>query len=121
MPYEIGAKVRLTRDVQVSADGMTAGTGLPGPLFLAGGLTGIVSGSAVQAGGASPDMLASFDQQVRGSRFDSFTAGLIDDLRQRVIGMGAVGAGAGARTRYTVRFENGFVLGGLEEDWLAGA
>ncbi|MFE5584032.1 hypothetical protein [Kitasatospora sp. NPDC056531] len=121
MPYEIGAKVKLTRDVQVTADGTAAGTGFPGPLFLAGGLAGIVTGSATEAGGASQSMLASFEQQVRGVRLDGFAAGLVEDLRQRVIGLGAVDAGVGAQIRYRVRFENGFVLGGLEEGWLTGA
>ncbi|MGW3040612.1 hypothetical protein ACWC9T_11315 [Kitasatospora sp. NPDC001159] len=121
MPYEIGAKVRLTRDVQVTADGTAAGIGFPGPLFLAGGLAGIVTGSAMEAGGVSQDMLASFDQQIRDSRLQGFAADLVEDLRQRVIGPGAFDAGAGAQIRYRVRFENGFVLGGIEEAWLTGA
>ncbi|MGW4892900.1 hypothetical protein ACWEQL_11675 [Kitasatospora sp. NPDC004240] len=118
MPYEIGAKVRLTRDVQVTADGTAARLDVPGPLFLAQGLTGVVTGSAKEAGGASQDMLASFEQQIRGARFDSFTAGLMDDIRQRIIAAGASAPGAGARIGYRVRFENGFVLDGLEEGWL---
>lgn len=122
MPYEIGAKVRLTRDVQVTPDGMAAGMGLPGPLFLAEGLAGVVTGSAKEAGGVSPDMLAGFEQQLRDGRFGSHTPGLLDDLRQRVVGMAlGTGAGVGTQTRYKVRFENGFVLGGLEEGWLTGA
>ncbi|MGW0885191.1 hypothetical protein [Streptomyces sp. NPDC002671] len=123
MPYEIGAKVKLTRDVQVTADGTAARIGFPGPLFLAGGLAGIVTdtGLAKEAGGASQDMLANFDQQIRDVRLEGFAAGLVEDLRQRVIGPGAFDAGVGAQIRYRVRFENGFVLGGLEEGWLTGA
>ncbi|MFD4659538.1 hypothetical protein ACFWP2_28375 [Kitasatospora sp. NPDC058444] len=120
MPYEIGAKVKLTRDVQVATGGAAAGTGSPGPLSLAGGLTGIVTGSAQEAGHVSPDALASFDQQTRGVRLDAFTAGLIGDLRQRIVEAGAFGPGGGG-TRYKVRFENGFVLDGLEEGLLTGA
>ncbi|MER5350214.1 hypothetical protein ABT093_07770 [Kitasatospora sp. NPDC002551] len=122
MPYEIGAKVKLTRDVQITPGGTTAGTGLPGPLSLAAGLTGTVTASAREAGGASQDYLASFDQQLRGSRLDPFTAGLVADLRQRVIDAttSAPGAGTG-QIRYTVRFDNGFALGGLDEAWLTPA
>ncbi|MFJ9445924.1 hypothetical protein ACIRRH_29315 [Kitasatospora sp. NPDC101235] len=121
MPYETGAKVRLTRDVQVTADGTAARTGFPGPLFLAEGLQGIVTGSAKEAGGVAQDHLASFDQQIRGRQFDPFAAGLIENLRQQVIQHSGYDGGAGARIRYKVRFENGFVLDGLEEDWLTGA
>ncbi|MEU1287647.1 hypothetical protein [Kitasatospora sp. NPDC005856] len=122
MPYEIGAKVKLTRDVQVTAGGTGAGTGFPGSLSLAGGLAGIVTGSTPEAGGVSSDMLASFDRQTRGVRLDAFAAGLLDDARQRLIGQGAFGAGAGGGgTRYRVRFENGFVLDGLEEGVLTEA
>ncbi|MEU8925044.1 hypothetical protein AB0D10_29595 [Kitasatospora sp. NPDC048545] len=121
MPYEIGARVRLARDVQVTADGTAARGGLPGPLFLAEGLQGIVMGSATEAGGVAQDHLASFDRQVRGRQFDPFAAGLIENLRQQVVQHSAYGGGAGARTTYRVRFENGFVLDGLDEDRLAGA
>ncbi|MFD8752864.1 hypothetical protein ACFV0O_18065 [Kitasatospora sp. NPDC059577] len=121
MPYEIGAKVRLTGDVQVTADGTAAGAGFPGPLFLAGGLAGIVTGSTKEAGRVSQDMLASFDRQVRDSRLQGFAADLVEGLRQRVVVPGAFDAGAGAQIRYTVRFENGFVLGGIEEGRLTGA
>ncbi|TYC66585.1 hypothetical protein EH183_42105 [Streptomyces sp. CB01881] len=122
MPYETGAKVKLTRDVQVTADDTAARIGLPGPLSLTEGLEGIVTGSAKEArGGMAQDALAAFDQQVRPGQFDAFTAGLLDNLRQQIIRHGAFDAGAGARVRYTVRFENGFVLDGLEEDWLTRA
>jgi len=121
MPYETGAKVKLTRDAQVTGVDTVARMGFPGPLFLAEGLTGTVTGVAKEAGGAAQDYLASFEQQIRGSQFDSFTAGLVDDLRQRVIRHSAYGAGGVARIRYRVRFENGFVLDGLEEEWLTGA
>ncbi|MEU6622640.1 hypothetical protein ABZ926_18005 [Streptomyces litmocidini] len=121
MPYETGAKVRLTRDVQVTADDTAARSGLPGPLFLAEGLRGVVTGAAERTGGGVQDPLAAFDHEVRGVRFDPFAAGLIDDLRQRVIRHGASGGGAGGRIGYRVRFENGFVLDGLREDWLTGA
>lgn len=122
MPYETGAKVKLARDVQVSAHDGVGRSGFPGPLFLAEGLAGIVAGSATQAGGVGgQDALASFDQQVRGIRTDPFTAGLLDDLRQRVVQHSAFDGGGGSRIRYRVRFENGFVLDGLEEDWLTRA
>ncbi|MFD0279248.1 hypothetical protein ACFVHB_35875 [Kitasatospora sp. NPDC127111] len=121
MPYEIGAKVRLTRDVQLTADGTAAAIGLPGPLFLAGGLTGIVTDAAKETGGVTQDMLAGVEQQIRAARLDPFSAGLLEDLRQRFIGPGAFDAGVGARITYKVRFENGFVLGGLEEAWLTEA
>ncbi|MFF4380997.1 hypothetical protein [Kitasatospora sp. NPDC001547] len=122
MPYETGATVRLTRDVQVTAQA----AGLPGPLFLAEGLLGIVTGSAQQeagGGGAAQAALASFDQQMRGARFDGFTSHVMNDIRQKFIQAGATdtGSGPGARTRYRVRFENGFVLDGLEEGSLARA
>ncbi|MCG6495510.1 hypothetical protein [Kitasatospora sp. A2-31] len=121
MPYEPGAKVKLTRDTQVTGDGTAGRAGLPGPLFLAQGLEGVVTGVAAGAGGAAEAALAAFDQQIGGARFDGFTTHLLDNLRQQVIGNGASAAGAGSRTRYRVRFVNGFVLDGLEEDWLAGA
>ncbi|KQV15681.1 MULTISPECIES: hypothetical protein [unclassified Kitasatospora] len=120
MPYEIGARVKLTRDVQVTTDGAAVRTGHPGPLFLAEGLAGIVTGSAKEAGGAQ-DHLASFEQAIRGSQFDGFTTHLIEDLRQRVIRQGGSGTGVGAQVRYRVRFENGFVLDGLDGDWLTEA
>ncbi|MGW0771706.1 hypothetical protein [Streptomyces sp. NPDC002676] len=121
MPYEAGTRVMLTRDVQVTADDTATRGGVPGPLFLAEGLAGTVMGSTTEAGRAGQDYLASFDQQIRGHRFDAFAASLIDDLRQNVARVGAVNAGAGARTTYRVRFDNGFVLDGLEEGWLARA
>lgn len=46
MPYETGAKVKLTRDVQLTANDTAARIGFPGPLCLAEGLQGIVTGSA---------------------------------------------------------------------------
>ncbi|MFD7977348.1 hypothetical protein [Streptomyces sp. NPDC059071] len=121
MPYETGAKVRLTRDVQVTGNDAAAGAGGPGPLFLAEGLQGVVTGSARAAGGMAQDALASFDQQVGGQRFDGFTTALIGDLRQRLIQQGAFDAVVGDRIGYRVRFENGFVLDGLQEDCLTRA
>ncbi|MGV4986684.1 hypothetical protein ACVB8X_12620 [Streptomyces sp. NRAIS4] len=121
MPYEAGTRVMLTRDVQVTADDTATRGGVPGPLFLAEGLAGTVMGSTTEGGRAGQDYLASFDQQIRGHRFDAFAASLIDDLRQNVARAGAVNAGAGARTTYRVRFDNGSVLDGLEEGWLARA
>ncbi|GAA2810120.1 hypothetical protein RMN57_07305 [Kitasatospora sp. CM 4170] len=123
MPYQPGAKVKLTRDTQVTGDGPAGRPGLPGPLFLAQGLEGIVTGVAEGPGGVAEAALASFDQQIGGARFDAFTTHMLENLRQQVIGNGAfaAGAGSGARTRYRVQFVNGFVLDGLEEDWLAGA
>ncbi|MFD2009668.1 hypothetical protein [Streptomyces narbonensis] len=50
-PYEIGAKVKLTRDVQVTAIDTAGGNGCPGPLCLAEDLEGVVTGSADEAGG----------------------------------------------------------------------
>ncbi|MEU7074012.1 hypothetical protein AB0B30_32125 [Streptomyces narbonensis] len=121
MPYEIGAKVKLTRDVQVTAIDTAGGIGFPGPLCLAEGLQGVVTGSADEAGGVVRDGLAEFERQVRGVQFDRFTAGVIDNLRQQIIRQGGIDAGVGTQIRYRVRFENGFVLGGLEEGWLTGA
>ncbi|RKT09756.1 hypothetical protein BX285_6860 [Streptomyces sp. 1114.5] len=121
MPYEIGAKVKLTRDVQVTADDTAARSGLPGPLSLAAGLAGIVSGSAQEAGGAATNWVAAFDREVRPGQLQGFAAGLVQNLRQQVVAQGGHDGGVGARIRYRVRFENGFVLDGIEEDWLAGA
>ncbi|GAB7188503.1 hypothetical protein ATKI12_8334 [Kitasatospora sp. Ki12] len=121
MPYAIGAKVKLTRDAQVTSDAAAAGLGLPGPLFLAEGLEGVVTGSAQEAGGMAQEYLAAFDQQVGPGQFTGHTALLIDGLRQQVIRHGAALPGGSARVRYRVRFENGFVLGGVEENWLTGA
>ncbi|MFF3621024.1 hypothetical protein [Streptomyces sp. NPDC002467] len=121
MPYETGAKVKLTRDVQVTANDTPGRVGFAGPLWLAEGLQGVVTGSATEAGSMTQQALAEFEQQVRGVRFDGFTAGVIDNLRQQIIQHGGLGAGVGAQIRYKVRFENGFVLGGLEEGWLTQA
>ncbi|BFV60439.1 hypothetical protein KCMC57_up55430 [Kitasatospora sp. CMC57] len=105
MAYASGARVRLTRDVQVTGDDTAARTGRPGPLFLAEGLAGVVTGSTKEAGGVPQDNLASFEQAARGGQFDSFTAGLIDDLHQRVIRMGvsdpesALGSDTGCASR----------------------
>ncbi|MFB7471654.1 hypothetical protein [Kitasatospora sp. NPDC056184] len=118
MPYSAGANVRLTREVQVTAGGAAAGAGSPGALFLAEGLVGIVTGVANEARGAAQAALAEFDQQVRGSHFSGFTAHVVDGLRQQIIQQGAFDTGAGARAQYRVRFENGFVLDGLDEDCL---
>ncbi|MFF7454450.1 hypothetical protein [Kitasatospora sp. NPDC008115] len=113
--------MRLTREVQVTAHGAAAGGGFPGALFLAEGLTGIVTAVSQGSAGAYQDHLAAFEQQVRGSHLSGFAAGMVDDLRQQVIRMSLQGTGAGARTTYKVRFDNGFVLDALEEDWLAAA
>ncbi|MFJ7068146.1 hypothetical protein [Streptomyces sp. NPDC101115] len=121
MPYETGAKVRLTRDVQVTGNTAAAGTSGPGPLYLAEGLQGVVTGSARGAGGPAQEALASFDQQLGANRFDSFTTAMLDDLRQRLIRQGAFDSVVGDRVGYRVRFENGFVLDGLQEDWLTRA
>ncbi|WP_327732975.1 hypothetical protein OG749_02985 [Streptomyces nojiriensis] len=121
MPYETGAKVKLTRDVQLTANDTAARIGFPGPLCLAEGLEGIVTGSAKEAGGVAQDGLAEFERRVRGVQFDGHTAGIIDNLRQQIIRHGGLDAGVGAQIRYRVRFENGFVLGGLEEGWLTEA
>ncbi|GAA1388279.1 hypothetical protein GCM10009639_14570 [Kitasatospora putterlickiae] len=117
MAYDTGARVRLTREVQVTAHGTAAGGGFPGALFLAEGLAGIVTGVEQGSGGVAQDRLASFDEQVR--HLPGLTAGLFEDLRQQAIRAGVFGSGAGTRTSYKVQFANGFVLDGLEEDWLA--
>ncbi|MDY0816195.1 hypothetical protein [Kitasatospora purpeofusca] len=119
MPYEIGAKVKLTRDVAVTADGRAAGPGSPGALSLATGLTGTVTGAAQDSGSAAEALRASFEEQLRGARLDSFAAGLVDGLRQRVIAATAPGTGTG--TGYRVRFDNGFILDGLDESSLTPA
>ncbi|MFF8770641.1 hypothetical protein [Kitasatospora sp. NPDC015120] len=119
MPYDTGSRVRLTREVQVTAHGTAAGGGFSGALFLAEGLAGIVTGVTQGSAGAAQDHLAAFDQQLRGGQLPSFAAGLVDDLRQQVVRMSLHGTAAGARTTYKVQFANGFVLDGLEEDWLA--
>ncbi|MFB8238719.1 hypothetical protein ACFC58_19410 [Kitasatospora purpeofusca] len=123
MPYPIGAKVKLTRDVPVTADGRAAGIGFPGPLSLATGLTGTVTGAGQASTGTADALRASFEEQLRGARLDSFATALVDDLRQRVIAATAPGAGpgAGTGTSYRVRFDNGFVLDGLDESALTPA
>ncbi|WP_395297425.1 hypothetical protein ACF9IK_31270 [Kitasatospora hibisci] len=129
MPYEPGAKVKLTRDARVTGAGTAGGTGLPGPLFPARGLEGVVTGVAEGTGGVARDALAPFDRPIGGARYDGFTTHLLDNLRQQVIPNGAFAVGAwtwawawaGPRTAYRVRFVNGFVLDGLEEDRPAGA
>ncbi|MFF4011769.1 hypothetical protein [Streptomyces sp. NPDC001717] len=121
MPYETGAKVKLTRDVQVTANDTPGRIGFAGPLYLAEGLAGIVTDSATEAGGAAQAGLAEFERQIRGAQFDGFTTGVIDNLRQRIIQHGGLDTGVGAQIKYRVRFENGFVLGGLEEGWLTEA
>ncbi|MEW2416388.1 hypothetical protein AB0953_22055 [Streptomyces sp. NPDC046866] len=122
MPYETGAKVKLTREVQVTSDGTAAGAGFAGPLFLAEGLEGIVTGSAGEAGGFAREHEV-LDQQIREGRLKGFTADLVEQLRQQVVGQALYGTGAGVGTgiRYRVRFENGFVLDGLGEDCLTAA
>ncbi|XIE77171.1 hypothetical protein AB6O49_00315 [Streptomyces sp. SBR177] len=120
MSYEIGARVRLVKDVQVTDGDPAAGTGLPGPLFLAEGLQGVVTAAVREAGGSGPDHLAMFEEQIRGVRLDGHASALIDGLRQQIVQSGRSGAGGGVRFRYGVRFENGFVLHGVEEDWLSG-
>ncbi|MFI8320545.1 hypothetical protein [Streptomyces sp. NPDC085529] len=123
MPYEVGAQVRLVRDVQVGGSDTTGRIGSPGPLFLAEGLRGVVTGSAPrEARGTAQDALAEFDRRVGGQRFDAHAAGLLGNLREQILRQGAVDSGgAGAGTGYQVRFENGFVLHGLAEDCLARA
>ncbi|MFE1905989.1 hypothetical protein ACFW96_20325 [Streptomyces gardneri] len=121
MPYETGAKVRLTRDVQVTADDTAARRGLPGPLYLAEGLGGVVTGVTQESGGGAQDQLADFDQRFRDSRFEPHAARFIGELRQHLVRQGGFDAGVGTRTKYRVRFENGFVLSGVEEDWLTGS
>ncbi|MFF2350626.1 hypothetical protein ACFVVL_12660 [Kitasatospora sp. NPDC058115] len=118
MPYDTGARVKLTREVQLTAHGTATAGGFPGALFLAEGLTGVVIEVGKGVGGVAQDHLAAFDHQVRGSHLSGFAAGLVDDLRQQVIRMSAHGPGAGARSTYKVRFDNGFVLDGLDEDRL---
>ncbi|WP_031002198.1 hypothetical protein [Streptomyces sp. NRRL F-5727] len=121
MPYEVGAQVRLVRDVQVGGNDTAGRVGSPGPLFLAEGLRGVVTGSArVEPRGMAQDALAEFDRRVGGQRFDGHAAGLLGNLRDQIIRQGAVDSGgAGARIGYQVRFDNGFVLHGLDEDALA--
>nr|BEK70075.1 hypothetical protein KPHV_73020 [Kitasatospora purpeofusca] len=132
MSYAIGARVKLTRDVPVTADGRAAGLGATGPLSLAGGLAGTVTGAdQASAGttGTADALRASFEEQVRGARLDSFATALVDDLRQRVIaatgpgtGFGAgAGTAPGTGTGYRVHFDNGFILDGLDESALAPA
>ncbi|MFF7815235.1 hypothetical protein ACFZCF_25430 [Streptomyces sp. NPDC007945] len=103
MTYETGTLVRLTRDVQVGGDGGAARGGLPGPLFLAEGLEGLVTQVAKETGGgASPAAqaaLAEFDRTVRDIRFTGFTGHVIDDLRERIAQQGGgygPGGSAGA-------------------------
>ncbi|MFI1106304.1 hypothetical protein [Streptomyces melanogenes] len=121
MPYETGARVKLAKDVQVTTTDTAFRIGFPGPLFLAEGLGGIVTGSAKEAGGFAQEQAALLDEQIRIARLTSNAASLIEQIRQQVFGPGAYDAGAGARIRYRVRFENGFVLDGLDEDSLTKA
>ncbi|MFE9633526.1 hypothetical protein [Streptomyces sp. NPDC006463] len=121
MPYETGAKVKLTRDVQVTANDSAMRIGFPGPLFLAEGLGGIVTGTAKEASGFAQEQVAFFEQQIRDAQLKGFAASLVEQFRQQVIGHGVYGAGVGTQIRYRVRFENGFVLDGLAEDSLTGA
>ncbi|MFI1170167.1 hypothetical protein [Streptomyces melanogenes] len=121
MPYETGAKVKLTRDVQVTANDTAPRVGYPGPLFLAEGLVGIVTGAAKESGGYAQEQLALLDQQIRAGHLPGDATLLLEQLRQQIFGPAAYGAGAGSQLRYRVRFENGFVLDGLGEDWLAQA
>lgn len=123
MPYEVGAQVRLVKDVQVGGNDTAGRIGFPGPLFLAEGLRGVVTGSAqVEPRGMAQDALAEFDRRVGGRQYDVHAAGLLGHVREQIIRHGAVDSGgAGARIGYQVRFENGFVLHGLEEDWLTRA
>ncbi|KRA80243.1 hypothetical protein ASE09_19290 [Streptomyces sp. Root66D1] len=121
MPYETGAKVKLTRDVQITASGMAAGAGAPGPLFLAEGLDGVVAGSAKARGGMFQDDIAAFEKQVRDGRFHGYGTGLVEQIREQLARHGAYDAGAGTGIAYRVRFANGFVLDGLDEDALTRA
>ncbi|WP_329395103.1 hypothetical protein [Streptomyces melanogenes] len=120
MPYETGAKVKLTRDVQVAANDAGARGGYPA-LFLAEGLVGIVTGAAKETGGFAQEQAALLEQQIRTGQFSGYAASMLEQFRQQIIGPGAYGAGVGSQIRYRVRFENGFVLDGLGEDWLTQA
>ncbi|MFD8416159.1 hypothetical protein ACFV2Q_31175 [Streptomyces sp. NPDC059650] len=121
MPYEIGAKVRLTRDVQITANDAPVRIGFPGPLFLGEGLEGIVTGAGQAASSFAQEQVAMFDQQIRQVQLTGFAASLVEQFRQQVVGHGSYDAGVGSQTRYKVRFENGFVLDGLGEDGLTRA
>ncbi|OAR25245.1 hypothetical protein A8W25_06240 [Streptomyces sp. ERV7] len=121
MPYETGATVKLARDVQVSANDTAVRVGFPGPLFLAEGLEGIVTGATKEATGFAQQQAALLDQQIRAALLAGFAADLVDQLRRQIIGHGAYDAGVGAQITYKVRFANGFVLDGLGEDWLTEA
>ncbi|GHG26870.1 hypothetical protein ACFFSH_12740 [Streptomyces filamentosus] len=119
MPYETGAQVRLTEDVPITQGG--GGAGFAGPLFLAEGLRGVVLGSAREEGGVLGEKLAEFDSQFRSGRFPGHVAALMDDLRRQMVMYGAHAGGGEVRTTYRVRFENGFVLAGVEEGFLSGS
>ncbi|MFF9339926.1 hypothetical protein ACF1CG_09230 [Streptomyces sp. NPDC014773] len=100
MPYETGAKVRLTRDVRVT------GEGSPGPLSPAEGLEGFIEGSAkgAPAGGFGQSSIAEAERLARGSQLTGFSAALMDQVRQQVTRHAAAydagaGAGAGSGTR----------------------
>lgn len=125
MPYATGTKVKLAKDVQVTANDTAVRIGLPGPLFLAEGLKGVVAGSTQDTGGVAQNALARFDEQLRGVQLQGFAADLVGNLRQQVVQYEAANTGpstgGGTRTRYRVRFENGFVLDGIEEGWLTEA
>lgn len=120
MPYETGAKVKLTRDVQVAANDAGARGGYPA-LFPAEGLVGIITGAAKETGGFAQEQAALLEQQIRTGQFSGYA--VLEQLRQQIIGPAAYGAGVGvgSQVRYRVRFENGFVLDGLGEDWLTQA
>ncbi|MFJ8132294.1 hypothetical protein [Streptomyces hydrogenans] len=119
MPYETGAKVRLTRDVRV------AGGGSPGALSLAEGLEGFVEGftEGAPSGGIAQSALDEVERITRASRSTGFSAAMMDQVREQVTRHAAAYTppGAGDRTGYRVRFVNGFVLDGVDEDALARA
>ncbi|GGY57665.1 hypothetical protein [Streptomyces omiyaensis] len=121
MPYETGARVKLIRDVQITGGVPATGGGSAGPLFLGAGATGVVAGAAEAAGGAVEGALADFDRRFAAGRFDGHTTGLMEGIRRQIVSLGATVPGAGGGIRYRVRFENGFVLDGIEEDALAPA
>ncbi|MFF2774171.1 hypothetical protein ACFVU3_04610 [Streptomyces sp. NPDC058052] len=121
MLYGTGARVRLTRDVQVTGDDMAARPGVAGPLFLVEGLTGVVMKAAEGLGGALGAGLAEFEQRIRDGQFQGPAADMVEGLREQLVRQGAYGAAMGTRVRYKVRFDNGFVLDGIEEGWLTEA
>ncbi|MER5740720.1 hypothetical protein ABT117_34345 [Streptomyces sp. NPDC002262] len=118
MPYETGAKVRLTRDVRVT------GEGSPGPLSLAEGLEGFVEGftEGTSSGGVAQSALDEVERISRAAQLTGFSAAMMDQVRQQVTRHAAAYApGAGGRAGYRVRFVNGFVLDGVDEDALTRA